>query len=271
MIGDLARIISQYGIEEVMPILFVVTLRPLGLLFGFGLFSWAFRGARTVRISIAIALGLPTLALTIPDIELLIAQATFGRIAWLAPKEIMLGMAMGFLATLPFWALRYAGSIVAVYKGESDGGFQDPEGGTFESTALLFQLIGMAAFVNADGLWLTVANLYKSYQIWPLNSPFPLVAFETSTLLFGILTTTLVTAIRTALPLLAILIFIDFTLAVATRIGRQIKLYDHAFAVKNLAALSLMPMFAYLIWIINADIGLVSADGFSFLKAVLNE
>ncbi|MEP3636078.1 MAG: flagellar biosynthetic protein FliR [Paracoccaceae bacterium] len=268
MIGDLFRIIAVYGIEEIYPILIVVVLRPFGLLFGFTAFSWAFGTGRTLRISVAVALGLPTLAVTVTDIETLVADATIGQLFILAPKEFLLGLLLGFLASLPFWALRYAGSIVATFKGEADGGFQDPVDGTMESMAVLFQLIGLAAFAHAGGLWLTTANLYQTYSIWPLYSVFPEFQGDTTRVVFDILTATLLTAIRTALPILAILIFIDFTLMIAARIGRRFRLFEYSFMAKNMAVVLLLPVVAYLLWAMNADIDAASSDGIEFLRAI---
>jgi type III secretion protein T len=269
MVPDLFRVVAQYGIEEVYPILIVVLLRPFGLLFGFTAFSWAFGTGRTLRISVAVALGLPTLAVTITDLETLVSTATFGQIVLVAPKEFMLGFLLGFLASLPFWALRYAGAIIATFKGESDGGFQDPVDGTMESLAMLFQLIGLAAFANAGGLWLTTASLYQSYGVWPVYALFPDFRPEAARVVFDILTATLVTAIRTALPILAILVFIDFCLAVAARIGRRFRLFEYSFMAKNLTVVLLLPVFAYLIWVMNGDIDVASSQALTFLQAIL--
>ena len=268
MVPELFRLVAAHGIEEIYPIVLIVLLRPFGLLFGFTAFSWAFGNGRTLRISVAVALGLPTLAVTITELEPLIEDVSIGEIALLTPKELGIGLILGFLASLPFWALRYAGTIVGTYKGEADGGFQDPVDGTMESLAMLFQLIGLAAFAHAGGLWLTVANLYQSYSIWPLYSVFPSFNPWATGALFDILINTILTAVRTAVPLLAILVFIDFTLAVAARIGRRFRFYEYSFIAKNLATLFLMPVFAYLIWLTAQTIDLVSAESLSLLEVV---
>lgn len=268
MVGDLFRIVAAYGIEEIYPILILATLRPFGLLFGFTAISWAFGAGRTLRLSVAVALGLPTLAVTVSDIETLVAEATIGQLALVAPKEFLLGLLLGFLASLPFWALRYAGSIIATFKGEADGGFQDPADGTMESLAVLFQLIGLAAFAHAGGLWIITANLYQSYGIWPLYSAFPEFQGNTIRVVFDILITTLLLAIRTALPILAVLVFVDFTLMIAARIGRRFRLFEYSFMAKNLSVVLLLPVFAYLLWTMNTDIADASAQGLDFLQEI---
>ncbi|MEM9785999.1 MAG: flagellar biosynthetic protein FliR [Pseudomonadota bacterium] len=266
MVPDLFRLVAAHGIEEVYPVLLVALLRPLGLLFGFTAFNWAFGTGRTLRISVAVALGLPTLAVTVHELEPLIADVTIAQIALLTPKELGIGFLLGFLASLPFFALRYAGTIVATYKGEADGGFGDPVDGTMESVAVLFQLIGLAAFAYGGGLWLTTANLYQSYGIWPLYSVFPRLNADAVGTLFSILIDTMLIAIRTAVPLLAILVFVDFTLAVAARIGRRFRLFDYSFLAKNLITLLLLPVFAYLVWLTAQDIDLAAAQSLPLLR-----
>ncbi len=267
MIPELIRILSDQGGHVLVIFLLVGVLRPVGLLFGFVPFMWAFGQGQMIRMGVAFALGLPTLAAVAPDLATLAASKAIAPLALVAIKEISLGLLLGFVLSLPFFALRFAGSIVATYKGESDGGFEAPNDGTMESLAKLFQLIGLAAFAYAGGVWITVSLLYDSYKIWPLLSVFPVLQPGAADVALEALGFTLWLAIQTALPLLVILVFVDFSLAIAGRIGRRFRFYEMSFLLKNLTALLLLPMMTYIIWIVNSDIVSASANGFDFFRA----
>ena len=109
--------------------------------------------------------------------------------------------------------------------------------------------------------------LYDSYKIWPLLSVFPVLQPGAADVALEALGFTLWLAIQTALPLLVILVFVDFSLAIAGRIGRRFRFYEMSFLLKNLTALLLLPMMTYIIWIVNSDIVSASANGFDFIRA----
>lgn len=268
MVPDLIRIIAEYGPLQIIPLLIITVMRPFGLLFAFIPFFWAFGNDAMVRMSVAFAFGLPTLAASVSGIEELVADQDFWQMAVVAPKEVAIGMLLGFLMSLPFWALRYAGTVIATYKGEADGGFETPQDGTVDSVAALFELIAIAAFVYAGGLWMTVVTLYASYDIWPLMSALPVFSANASAVLFDTLASTLMITVQTALPILIVLIIADFVLAIGGRIGRRYQLGELSFIVKNFTTVLILPVVVYLVWITNVDIDLASAAGLDIMRAL---
>jgi|GEM_PF-6875508 len=269
MTAELLDIIAANGLLQGLPLLVLALLRPFGLMFGFLPFYWAFGPDAMIRTSIALTIGLPTLAASATEIDQLITQGGFAQMAIIAPKEVALGLLLGFFLSLPFWALRYAGAIIATYKGEADGGFETPQDGTITSIERLFEVIAIAAFVYAGGFWLTVTTLYSTYDIWPLTSAMPSIDPMATTILFDALNATLMITVQTALPLLIILFLVDFVLSIGARMARRYQLGDMAFLLKNLTVLLLLPVIVYMVWRINTDIDAASVAGFDILRAML--
>lgn len=269
MIPDLFRAVATYGIETIFPIILVVMLRPLGLLYGFSPFAFAFSRGLIVRVSVAVALGMPILGLSVAQFGDQFIEIDRLKLFVFSFKELAIGFALGFIASIPFYIYRYAGSAVANYKGEADGGFTDPSDGTIESTAMLFQLIGMAAFTWAGGFWILTASLYQSYPIWPIDSAIPVFASAAPAEFAELLLSSLVLMFKIAAPLFGILIFIDLFLATCARIAPRFQLFQYSLWSKNLAALIAMPLFVYIIWLSSQDISRFSFDAVGFLQGVL--
>lgn len=257
---ELLRLVTATGFEGVYGIIVFAVARPLGLLFGFQAFAWAIGYSVVLRLGIAIAIGLPTLALSLPRIATLVEEADPLTSALVAPREFIIGFGLGLLASLPFLALQYAGAITDAFRGESDGGQPDPSGGgTLQTFSVLYVVIGFAVFFAAGGLWSLVDMLYRSYLVWPVEVGLPALADGGAIMVLMLLGETLLTSVRLALPLLALLVVIEFAVGVAARLGRRTGFYDMAFPTKNLATILALPLVA---WFVHAASGDLTADAF---------
>ena len=245
---ELILLIQRTGFEGAYGILAFAAARPLGLLFGFQAFAWAIGTWVSLRLGIAVAIGLPTLMVTLPQIAVLVTEADAIDAAIVAPREFVIGFGLGLLASLPFFALQYAGAVTDAFRGESDGGQTDPSGGgTLQTFSVLYLVIGFAVFFAAGGLWSLVGILYDSYAVWPVEAAAPSLGDEGAMLVLMLLGETLATTVRLALPLLALLLLIEFAVGIAARLGRRTGFYDMAFPTKNLAAILALPMVAWFV------------------------
>ncbi len=247
VIGD---ILARRGYQSLYGVLIFMTLRPAGLLFGFMAFTWALSQMRTLRISTALGLALPTLVLTGTQIESILDNAGIAELAFLSGKELLIGYGLGLLASLPFFALQYAGAVTDAFRGESDSGITDPTGGTLQTFSLLYVVIGFAVFFGAGGLWGLIAMLYQSYAIWPVNQPLPALAGDAPSQIMMMLGDMFLLTVRTAIPLLALLVVIEFMLGVAARLSRKFGMQDLTFLAKNFSAILMLPVIAlYVLWV----------------------
>jgi type III secretion protein T len=268
MLDEVIRVLSEQGIDRAYPILILVTLRPFGLLFGFMAFSWAMRSAQTLRLSIAIALALPTLVSNIDEVEALIVAPDILRLLPLGLKEFGIGYALGFLASLPFFALQYAGAITDTFRGENDTGIRDPMGGSLHTFSLLYLIVGFFAFFSFGGLEQLVQNLYATYRIWPVGFIMPALTSSAALQAADLLMHTLVMAIQTALPLLGMLVVVEFSVGIAARLGRRFNFYDLSFPIKNLVTVLTLPLTVWLIWVLSDDRIGESGDALRMLEAL---
>jgi type III secretion protein T len=244
----LFQLIAESGGEAAYGLIVLGAARPLGLLFGFQAFAWAVGQAVMLRTGIAIALGLPTLALNLPLLGPMVIEANPLSAAIVVPREFVIGFGLGLLASLPFFALQYAGAITDNFRGESDGGQPDPSGGgTLQTFSVLYLVIGFAVFFTLGGLWQLVALLYRSYAVWPIEAAFPRLSDGSATLVLGLLAETLATSLRVALPLFGLLLLLEMTVGVAARLARRAGFYDIAFPVKNLATILALPLVGWFI------------------------
>ena len=218
---------------------------------GFLAFNWAMRGAQMLRIAIAIALTLPVMAGNAAAFERLISLTSVTAFMPIAIKELIIGYGLGLLASLPFFALQYAGAITDSFRGENDTGNQDPTGGTIHTFSTAYLVIGFFAFFSLGGFEALVRNLYGTYGIWPLYAGLPNLDSAAALRAADMLTSTLMTAFVVALPLLAMLVVIELAMGVAARLGKRFNLYDLAFPVKNLVTVLTLPLIMWVIWQIS--------------------
>lgn len=221
---------------------FIATLRPLGLLFGFVAFDWGVGRGLLIRGAVGLALGLPMAVAGADQIFSLVERSSPVEMALVLPKEFVIGFALGFLASLPFFALKAAGAITDAFRGESDSGHTDPNGGTIPTWGLVFLVLGFLAFFGSGGLWQLIAMLYQSYEVWPMTAMLPALTGASASLIADLVTAVLTQAVLIAAPLMILLISVDFILIMAARVAQRFQLYGNEFVVKNLAAVIALPL-----------------------------
>lgn len=244
----LFQLATNSGGQAIYGLIVLAAMRPLGLLFGFRAFAWAMGQAVMLRTAIAIAIALPAMVANLPLLARMVDEADLMTFAVVVPREFVIGFGLGLLASLPFFALQYAGAITDTFRGENDGGMTDPSGtGTLQTFSVLYLVIGFAVFFTQAGLWQLVALLYQSYAVWPVEAAFPRIFDDGAVLVLGLLAETLATAVRVALPLFGLLLFLEAVIGFAARLGRRAGLHEIAFLAKNLAAMLALPLVGWFI------------------------
>lgn len=244
----IAGIVQRHGVESLFPVLIFTALRPLGLLYGFVAFTWGMGQGRVIRVSVAVALGLPTLLADAAQIDALLERGRDLGVLVIGVKEVAIGYALGLFASLPIFALQFAGAVTDAFRGESDGGITDPTGGTMQTFSSLYLVIGLSAFFALGGLWTLTEVLYDTHAVWPMDRMTPPFAGDAALRVSQVLAEMLALTVRVAVPLLVLLAAIELTVAVAARIAKRFGLGEMAFPVKNLAALATLPLTAWFVW-----------------------
>lgn len=244
---DTIDTVLNLSTESVFLFIALGMLRPLGMLFGFSAFAWGLAMSVTTRAAAAIAISLPIMLVSADQLAEL-AKGTRGiALAVLTPKEFAIGYSFGLVASLPLLALQYAGAITDAYRGESSSGIHDPSGGAMQTFGLLYLMIGLFAFFAVGGLWHLVATLYASYEIWPIDVLVPGFRADAWASAGTMVNALLQDALLIAAPLLILLVAVDFILAVAARTAQRFRIYENAFAGKQLTAILTLPVLTFYI------------------------
>lgn len=228
--------------------------RPLGFAMLFAVFAWGNLNQGMIRMAFAMVLALPALSAsfgesTLPVLELPIAVALV--------KEIMIGALLGFIASLPLAIATSAGSIVDFYRGAMMGQ-PDPAGGEVMPVATLFAVIAIWTFANLGGFWVCASILYSSYNVWPVQSGFPVFTANSGAVM-DLIEHLLLGALVLAGPLLLLMFLSDLAHLVSSKFGKQINVTYMAFSSKNILMIVVLPFFMVLaVRAIQDDFGLLN-------------
>ena len=254
MFDNLIRLILDLGFETLFAVIVISALRPTALMFGFYAMGWAFGPARMMRITIGLIVSLPLLLPNFGQIEELVRDPDIGKLILIAPKEFIIGFALGLMASSPFRTLEYAGAISDHFRGENDSGITDPNRETLSTSGMLYLVIGFSAFFSFGGLWMLIDILYQTYAIWPIGNVFPTLTAAAGMTFVQLVVKGLALAAQLAIPLLAGMIAVEFSLAVAARIAKRFSFYDMSFPIKNLGVVITLPLITWFVWLHSSDI-----------------
>lgn len=248
LVEDLIDLLLRRGWVEVFPLVIVAIVRPLGLLYGCSFFSWGLGSAGFLRTIIALWLGLPILAAHLDTFEALLVGDGVARLAWIVLIEFAIGLCIGLIASLPFFALQYAGAITDQFRGESDSGLHSPTGGQITTFGNLYIVVLILVFIQSDGISHLIRWLYESSVAIPLAAGLPAINGDALSFVVTAFRDSLELAVRVALPLLVVLGVVEALVSIGARLAQRYSVYNLAFASKNLAAIALLPFLVMYVW-----------------------
>lgn len=188
-------------------------------------------GTRTVPVRVRIALAgfvalaaqpalppMPVVALDTPLAFALVAQ------------QVLVGLAIGFAVRVVFAAVEYAGEFVGLQMGLNFAGFFDPvSAAAGTATGRLYGTMVAWLFIVVDGHLLVVAALVHSFDAFPVGpQPFE---FLRHTLPHRWGAELFQVGLWIALPVLAMLLFVNLVLGMISRVAPQINIFAIGFPV----------------------------------------
>jgi len=191
-----------------------------------------------VRNAIFVALAIVTIAVQ-PEVTV----GKLSELSWfmLFLKEIIVGLAIGFLFGIYLWAFETAGDIIDSQIGISMAQIMDPLSG--HQTTLLGEFLSRLTnyvFMAAGGLMLLVGVLFESYAIWPIEKTLP--GFAPGGV--GLFATEFGNFFRLALlisaPMLVVIFLIDIVMGLINRYAQQFNVFFLSMSLKMLAAISVL-------------------------------
>ena len=142
----------------------------------------------------------------------------------------MIGLALGFAVRVVFAAVEFAGEIVGLQMGLNFAGFFDPVSASpGTATSRFFGTMVAWLFVVINGHLLVMAALVQSFNAFPVGpEPF---AFLRQTLPHRWGAEIFRTGLWIALPLVAMLLFVNLVLGMISRVASQINIFAIGFPI----------------------------------------
>jgi len=214
-----------------------------------------------LRSAIALALALPIVPLLIGSLA---GQSlTVTTTAILLLKEVTVGLFIGLVLGVPFWAAETAGGVLDLQRGSTSASLLDPLAMTADSiTGTLFGLVSVALYFASGGLPLTLRIVYDSYALWPAARFLPLFSATAGEQFLGLLDNVVRMGLMLGAPLVVCLLLADLLLALVSRAAPNINVFALSLSVKNLVfALLLVLYCAFLIKYMGTDLELFGTAG----------
>jgi flagellar biosynthetic protein FliR len=154
------------------------------------------------------------------------SMLTFAIVA----QQVLIGLTIGFAVRVVFAAVEYAGELIGLQMGLNFAGFFDPVTAS-QGTAVASFFATMVAwvFVALNGHLVVITALAASFQAFPVGpEPF---AFLTRAQPYRWGAEIFATGLWIALPLVAMLMFVNLVLGFISRVAPQIQIFAVGFPI----------------------------------------
>lgn len=186
-----------------------------------------------IRNSLVISLSIIVVPLV--EMDFPSEPLTTLRLVGLIVKEVFLGLGIGYLVAIPFWALGTIGFFIDTQRGVTMASAFVPLLGDQTSPlgAMLSQTVTLL-FVVSGGLLIFLDAFYHSYQTWPLFSFYPQLDLHQGTLFFlrqldGLMYLT----VFLAGPVILIMFLVEMGLALISRFVPELNVFFLALPIKG--------------------------------------
>ena len=152
--------------------------------------------------------------------------AALGAVA----QQLAVGLAIGFAVRLVFAAVELAGEVIGLQMGLNFASFFDPMANAqVSAVARFFGNIAMLLFVVINGHLMVLMAVVKSFDSFPVDGHFlqavgRMRLHELGASLFA-------SSLWIALPMIAMLLFVNLTLGIISRVAPQMNIYAVGFPV----------------------------------------
>ena len=145
-------------------------------------------------------------------------------------QQVAVGLAIGFAVRLVFAAVELAGEVVGLQMGLNFAAFFDPTSNAqVSAVARFYGYLGMLLFVVINGHLMVLMAVVKSFDSFPVDGHFlqavgRMRLHELGASLFA-------SSLWIALPMIAMLLFVNLTLGIISRVAPQMNIYAVGFPV----------------------------------------
>ena len=165
-------------------------------------------------------------------------------LAALVLKEVALGILLGVLLAMPFWMFESVGALLDNQRGALAGGQLNPSLGP-DATPIghLFKQLAIFLLITSLGLGTLTQVIWDSYLIWPPTLWFPLPAANGIGVFVDLLGDTFTHMLLYAAPFIAVLLLLEFGIALLGVYSQQLQVSTLAPPVKSLAGIGILLLY----------------------------
>ncbi len=180
-----------------------------------------------VRVALAFLIAFCAQA-SIPPMAPLALDSAAGAAAVL--QQVLLGLALGFSVRIVFAAIEFAGEIIGLQMGLNFASFFNPMSGGEQTAVSRFFGVSISwLFIVSGGHLLLIAAVVQSFQAFPVGpEPFAFLR-AVQPHVWGAEVFRL--GLWIALPLIAMLLFVNLVLGIISRVAQQMNVFAIGFPI----------------------------------------
>ncbi len=240
MLAELSLAELNTAAGDLATTLVLGTARMIGIASIFPAFTFA-QIPVSARFGVALAFSAPA----IPGLFDALRAEPIGLITLAAytTREIVLGLALGWLAALPIWAASAAGDLIDLVRGSDAQGLFNPTSGEEGSvTGGLFQITALVVFAVMGGFSEVIRLAYTSFGLWPVLSAWPNVSLAGTDMFVEAFSTLIRIGLLIASPIVMAIMLGEIALLFMARSARRFPAMDLDLAFKNLVFCFVLPI-----------------------------
>ena len=201
--------------------------------------------ARRVAVLSFSLLVTPTVLAAMPE-----GEVTLAGLVPYALKESVIGVLIGFFASVPFWVAENVGNLIDNQRGATMGEVYSPlSGAQVSTTGIFFTQIVSTLFFVSGAVLLFLGALYHSYLIWPVFSPLPGFSADAVPRMLGALDGMLQTTVVISAPVVILMLLATVGLGFVNRTAPQLNVFFLSMPIKS--ALGIAMLVVYLPYILD--------------------
>lgn len=190
-------------------------------------------GGALTRNGILFSLALILYPVVYAEIDM-INSLSYGALLFIVVKEVFIGVMMGFIIALMFWAIEAVGSFIDNQRGATMASSMDPLTGDQASPMGTFLMNTIIAVFFVTGLFLIfMESVYASYKVWPITSFFPILNFDIVVFLLKHFGQVVALAVLLGGPVIIAMFVSEFGLMLIGRFAPQLNIFFMSMSIKS--------------------------------------
>lgn len=164
-------------------------------------------------------------------------------------KEMLLGFALGFLLSVPLWAVEAMGDMSDTQRGAAIAQALNPLTGHDTSPLGQFFNLAVVTFLLVIGGFVAMLGvLFQSYTFWPVFDWWPPIGPDAARAALAMLDNLMRLAVLLAAPVIFVMFLAEAGLALLSRYVPQLQVFFLAMSIKSALAFLMFALYAVVLF-----------------------